>query len=312
MVHMKHSLPPADSPAHLVMDNASLDARVVDADSLSILSADRLRILSALGEEPKYPAQVARELHLQVQTVYYHMRLLAQAGLVRFVEREEKGGATAKKFVASAPSFSVVVNPRAWRPHVHAKFANPPAFLSPFISGKSSDAHFVLGSPEPHGTYHARGIELAAVELAMHLGNFAAFPFPLYLLDTEMREKDKRGNLVAVGGPKVNMLVRELNPHLPIYFEEKSFSIHSRLSKKTYEENVGVIEIIDNPWNKAKKIIVAAGTNHHATRVAVLALVKERDRLEEGNHYSPTQTANVVQGFDEDGDGIVDAVEVLE
>lgn len=306
--------PPSEepSPSHIVQENRAVSTRILDAPSLSLLSADRMRILQALGEEPAYPAAVARRLKMQVQTVYYHMRLLAQAGLVRFVELEEKGGATAKKFTAASPSFSVVVNPRAWHPYSHTKHAKPPAFLEPFVSGGVLDAQFVLGSPEPHGKYRGRGIELAAVELAMLVGNFAAMSYPLYLLDTELREREKRGNLIAVGGPKVNTLVAELNEHLPIYFEEKSFSIHSRLSRKTYEENVGVIELIDNPFNKSKKILLAAGTTHVATRVAVLALLKERERLSEGNHFSPTQFANVVQGFDEDGDGIVDTVEVLE
>jgi DNA-binding transcriptional ArsR family regulator len=298
--------------AQLVSNSRALDAKIVDGSQLSLLSADRLKILASLGEEPKYPAQVARELKMQVQTVYYHVRLLSEAGLIRFVELEEKGGATAKKFASTASALAVVVDSNAWKPFASAKMAKPPAFLEPFVAGGSTDLKFVLGSPDPHGKYRARASELAAVELAMYLGNFATFTYPLYLLDTELKEKDKKANLVAVGGPKVNLLVSEINSHLPIQFEDKSFAIHSKLSGKTYEENVAVLEIVENPFNRTKKIMVVAGTNHSATRVAVLALLKERQRILEGNQFSPTTTANVLQGYDEDGDGVVDAVEVLE
>ncbi|MFH0923002.1 MAG: helix-turn-helix domain-containing protein, partial [Candidatus Micrarchaeota archaeon] len=85
--------------AKLLHDEKTLDCLIMK-DGLEALSADRLRILRAFNE-PKYPAQVARELKMQVQTAYYHVRLLEQAGLLKKAGTEEKGGALAKKFEAA-------------------------------------------------------------------------------------------------------------------------------------------------------------------------------------------------------------------
>lgn len=298
--------------ARLIVGGKSVTAAVVGENALGTLSADRVRILRALSGEAKYPAQLARELKLQVQTVYYHVRMLAQEGLVKLVEREEKGGATAKKFACAADAFAVVVNDKAWKAFASGGRSTPPTFLKGFFSDGYFDGKFVLGSPDPHGKYRARGSELCAVEIAMLLGRFGAFDYPLYYLDTELRGEARRNNLVAIGGPKVNSFVGEINSSLPIYFEEKTFTIRSKLSGKAYEENVGVIELVENPFNKSKRVLLVAGTNQSSTRVAVLALLKERAKLEKGNHFDSSSFASVVQGFDEDGDGIVDAVEILE
>lgn len=299
------------SEGKLIVDGRAFNSLVLDEDALGVLSADRLKILRQLGNEPKYPAQVARELKMQVQTVYYHVRILSQAGLIKFVSTEEKGGATAKKFSAASDSLAFVTNPAAAKPFALAKPTKPPEFLAPFFDDGYFDAKIVLGSPDPHGKYRARGSELCSTELAMYLGRFGAFDYPLYYLDTEFRDKPKRGNVVAVGGSKVNSYVAEINAHLPIQFTD-NFTIHSTASGKTYEESVGVVEVIRNPLNQSKRILVVAGTNHLSTRLAVLALIKARRKLEEGNRFDATKQANVVEGYDEDGDGIVDAVEVLE
>lgn len=296
----------------LLSEGRALQAALVGEGSLGVLSKDRIRILRCLSSEPKYPAQVARELKMQVQTVYYHMRLLQEEGLAKFVESEERGGATAKKFSCAGDALAVVVNEKAWKPFSAGALAKPPAFLKNFFAGGYFDAKFVLGSPDPHGKYRSRGSELCAAEAAMFLGRFGAFDYPLYYLDTEMREGARKQNLVVLGGPKVNSFLGEVNSHLPVFFEEKTFTIKSRLSGKAYEENVGVVEVVDNPFSRGKKILVLAGTNHLSTRVAVLALLKEQKKLEKGNHFDASVFASVVQGFDEDGDGIVDAVEVLE
>jgi len=295
----------------LVVDSKSYNSAVLGEASLGVLSVDRLKILRALGSEPKYPAQVARELKMQVQTAYYHIRILNEAGLIRLVATEERGGATAKKFSASSDALSFLINDSAGRPFALAKSLKPPSYLEPFFDGGFLDARMVLGSPDPHGKYRARGTELCAVELAAYLGRFGSFEYPLYFLDTELRDRARKGNVIAVGGAKVNSFVAEINPSLPIAFTD-NFTVKSKISGKTYEENVGVVEVVKNPLNSSKSIFVVAGVNQASTRLAVLAVLKARKTLEEGNRFDSTKQANVVAGYDEDGDGIVDEVEVLE
>ena len=63
---------------------------------------------------------------------------------------------------------------------------------------------------------------------------------------------------------------------------------------------------------KGRKALFIAGSDHMGTRAAVLALLTEMDKMARGNMFDAGSLAKVVQGFDEDGDGIVDAVEILE
>ncbi len=300
-----------ESTARLVRDGNALETRIVGASTLAALSPERLRILTDLAKEPQYPAEVARSLDLQVQTVYYHIRLLAQAGLIELERYEAQGGALAKKYRATSEALAVTLQPK-WKPFSTAKWGKPPAYLDPFVSSQAFQGRIVVGSPDPHGKFRARGSELCAMELSMMLGRYASFEYPLYYLDTEMNEKSRRDPLIVIGGPKVNMTLAELNPHLPIRFDERTLELHSTVSGRKYAENFGVIELIDNPWNRNAKILALAGSDHTSTRVAVLALLKERSKLEEGNTADRSVMAKVVQGFDEDGDGIVDAVEILE
>ncbi len=297
--------------AKLVLENKSLESSIVGERELSLLSPERITILKSLAKEPKYPAEMARELKMPVQSLYYHFKQLLEAKLIELEGYSEQRGAIARKYNCNLEALSIVIREH-WHPFSSAAFKKPPSILSHFISGSHFDGKIVLGSPDPHGKFRARASEFCATEFAMMLGNFATFDYPLYYLDTELKEKNKKDNLVLFGGPKVNMLISEINNYLPIYFHEKTFELHSKLSNKKYSENYGVVELVDNPFSKNKKILVLAGSDHEGTRAAVLALLKERDKIEKGNNYDATVLAKVVQGFDDDGDGIVDAVEILE
>ncbi len=287
----------------IVKDGKAIGALEVDAKTLSVLNADRLAILRALAEKPMHATQLAKELRMHPQTAYYHLRILARENLIRLERFEEKSGGIAKKYAAVTQGLALPLS-NDFRPFADVR-RKTPAFLEPFITDGYIDAKIVVGSPEPHGPFRARGSELCAIELAAFLGRYAAFDYPLYYLDTEVREKQKKRNLILVGGPKVNTLTREFNASLPIRFTP-NFDIHSTLSGKKYGEDVGILQIAQNPLASGKNIMMVAGLSHHATRVAVLALIQKAKIL------SGAPFAHVVQGFDEDGDGIVDQVEVLE
>ncbi len=295
----------------LVDGAKAIDCSLVDADKLAVLSAERLEILSFLAKEPSYTAEIARRLGLQVQTVYYHMRELQRAGLVKLIDYEERGGAMAKRFGVPAGCIAVVLK-EDWKPFALPAKKEPPRIFSPFIQNGFFNGLFILGSPDPHGKYRSRASEFCACELSMLLGRYASFSFPLYILDTEARQRHKEQNLVLIGGPKVNALVAEINSHLPVKFDENTFGVYSTLSKKRFSETVGLVELVDNPFAKNKKILFAGGMNYQSTRAAVLAIVNNLKEIEKGNSHNPEVLARVVEGFDEDGDGIIDAVEFLE
>ncbi len=296
-------------------EGKSLGCLAVSAKSTGALSSERVEILKLLSKASAHPAELARKLDLPVQTIYYHIRMLERAGFIRFEDYAEVNGGVAKKYSCASDSFAVVVNERGWKEAAQAT-ARIPRHLEPFVRNGFFDGLLVLGAPDPHGKYRARASDLSILELTMGLGRFAAFDFPLYVLDTQLRPGDKAKNLIVAGGPKVNTLVAELNERLPIRFDANNFEVYSILSKKKYGENVGVIELIDNPFGLGKagrtKALVISGLNQNGTKAAVMAMVKEADQLAEGNRFKPKVFAKVIEGFDEDGDGIVDAVEVLE
>ncbi len=292
-------------------EGKSLGCKEMNEESIGVLSEERLQMLKLISKEPMYPAQIARKMGMQVQAAYYHIRLLEKAGLAGFVEYEERGGGMAKKFSSVSDSLAIVLNDKGWGEYREKK-EKVPGLLKPFIRNGVFDGRVVLGSPDPHGKYRARGNELCMVEFSMLLGQYAGFSFPLYSLDTEVNEKDKEGNLVLAGGPKVNTLVAEVNKHLPIRFEERSFDVYSTLSGKKYGENIGLVELVENPFNKKKKVLLLGGLNQNGTRAAVLALVTRMREIGGGNTYNQDIIAKVVEGFDDNGDGVVDAVEILE
>ncbi len=294
----------------VLSDGKFVDASQVSAESFSVLSKDRLRILRALAEKPQYPAQLSRSLGIQQQTAYYHVRLLAEAGLISVEDYEEKGGALAKRYSVKADALALVLR-GDWKPF-RDRTGKPPSFLAPFINRGTLDARLVIGSPEPHGKYRARASEFCVAELGAWLGSFAAVKHPFYYLDTELDEARKRESLFVVGGPKVNTFLSEINSSLPIRFKANSFEVYSSLSKKSYAEEVGVIQCVPNPFNESKQLFVVAGSRHHGTRVAALALKREAKKLAKNNLFDSSVFARVVQGFDEDGDGVVDEVEILE
>jgi len=291
--------------------NEAVGCSQITPESVGVLSSERLKMLELLAKEPQYPAQLARQMGMSVQTIYYHVRLLEEAGLVRFVEYEEKKGGVAKKFASVADSIAIVLNNESWKRHVAAKKPASKLF-APFIKNNLFNGMIVVGSPDPHGKYRARGSELCMLEFAALLGQFSDFSFPLYRLDTELKESERKQNLVLAGGPKVNTLVSEINHGLPIRFDEATFEIQSTLSKKRYRENIGIVELVENPFMKSSKILLLGGLNQYGTRAAILSLIKKMDRIEEGNTYDSLKIAKVVEGFDDNGDGIVDTVEILE
>ena len=86
----------------------------------------------------------------------------------------------------------------------------------------------------------------------------------------------------------------------------------SQKTKNVYTaDTIGLIAKIVNPWDKEKRVIVFAGNKAVGTKACVLALTKFWKQALE-NYQGEDNFATVIQGFDLDGDGKVDSIEVLE
>jgi len=290
-----------------------------------ILGSLSWKILTMLSEKEMYPLEIARQLGVHEQKVYYHIRKLTKAGAITVEKEEKKKGATAKYYKTVSPAFGIEF-PDGYKAIQNLCLLSTDkqlqGFFKEFISNGVFDGKIVVGSPQPHGPFKtsARDGHYAA-HLALFIGQFAKMPTEFAVkLDVDVKvEKEEKNNLILVGGPGTNLLTQEINEYLPIKFimqsSEQGFLLGGLSSKKTSQvytsDSSGLIAKIVNPWDKTKRIVVLAGNKAVGTKACVLALTNFWKKTLQ--KYNGEDTfAVVIQGFDLDGDGKVDSIEVNE
>jgi DNA-binding transcriptional ArsR family regulator len=284
------------------------------------------KILVMLSEREMYPLEIAKALGVHEQKVYYHIRKLARTGAIKVAKEEEKKGAIAKYYKVVAPAFGIEL-PQEYKTVKKIPIARigeqVQKFFKEFIRDDGAfKGKIVVGSPTPHGPFKtsARDGHYAS-HLAFFLGQFSRLPEEFAVkLDVDVKaEKEEKNNLILVGGPGTNLLTQELNEYLPIRFNmqpsEQGFLFGGLVSRRTSNvytaDSVGLIAKIVNPWDSTKRIIVLAGNKAVGTKACVLALTNfwKKALIKYAGEDS---FATVIQGFDLDGDGKVDNIEVLE
>ncbi|MFA4819380.1 MAG: S-layer protein [Candidatus Aenigmatarchaeota archaeon] len=272
----------------------------IGAKEKQLFSGIALKILKTLADHESYPKEIANQLRLDEQKIYYHIRQLEKKGYISLVRKEERGGALAKFYALTSPAFFV----RFGEFQETKRFSAATNFL-PFISNGRLEAKIIVGSPDPHGPEKARSRDVTfAVDLALFLGTFLNKVEVLSVLeDKDVHSHDLSSNLIIVGGPVTNKVTKMVNDKLPVRFDAKK-NIMSR--KKVYKEDeCGFIAKTDNPFSKGKKIIVIAGKRYSGTKAAVIAFINNFDLIEKKNYL-------IVEGLDNDGDGEIDDARVLE
>jgi DNA-binding transcriptional ArsR family regulator len=298
-----------------------------DAQELKMILGNlSWKILAMLSEKEMYPLEIARQLGIHEQKVYYHIRKLAKAGAITVEREEKKKGATAKYYKTVSPAFGIEF-PQGYKTMQKTSLLATNElirkFFKEFINENGAfEGKIVVGSPTPHGPFKtsARDGHYAA-HLTFFLGQFAKMPAEFAIkLDVDVKaEKEEKNNLILVGGPGTNLLTQEINEFLPVQFNMQSsnqgFLLGGMASKKTSRvyttDSAGLIAKIVNPWDATKRIMVLAGNKTVGTKACVLALANFwKKTLQE--YRGEGDFATVIQGFDLDGDGKVDSVEVLE
>jgi DNA-binding transcriptional ArsR family regulator len=275
------------------------------------------KILGSLSKGPDYPSNIARQLKVYHQTVYYHIRKLEKAGLVKKVGTRVVRGGSADLYALATDGYAVefAVSGEPFEGLVSAsRRRGLGLFLEEFISKGELDGWIVVGSPEPHGPNRTQGRDAHyAIQLGFALGQLVKLPtlFPVKL-DVDLKnEKLERSNLIIVGGPRTNLVASEVNAQLPVRFSEESFwgSIVDEQGRHYLSEREAIIVKVKNPWNPDKSCVVAAGLSGAATKAAIIGMTNFADQVFEG--YTKGDFAVVLRGTDLDGDGKVDSVEIL-
>ncbi|HEX9261455.1 MAG TPA: helix-turn-helix domain-containing protein [Candidatus Bathyarchaeia archaeon] len=283
-------------------------------------------ILTLLSEKEMYAIEIARHLKIHEQKVYYHVRKLERAGAITVVKEEKRKGATAKFYRTVSSAFGVEF-PHGYqtmqRPSIVSVNRQLQDFFKEFINKNGVfEGKIVVGCPTPHGPFKtsARDGHYAA-HLTFFLGQIVKNPEEFAIkLDTDVKaEKEEKNNLILVGGPGTNLLTQEINEHLPVCFNmqssENGFLLGGIVSQRTGRvftaDTTGLVAKIENPWDSSKRIIVIAGNKAVGTKACVLALTNFWKKTLQ-KYRGDDIFAAIIQGFDLDGDGKVDSIEVSE
>jgi len=274
------------------------------------------RILKHLAEHGKsYAAEIARNLDVHEQKIYYHLRNLEKANIISPSMDTSLGVRAFKYYSLRKPAFYFTLK-EFDRTMKIAQPRSESTYLDPFIKDGQLNALIIVGSPDPHGPQKARSRDgYYGIDLGLFLGTFLNYVPDIHVrLDTEVRPSDLKQNLVLIGGPLVNVVSGKANSHLPIFFEpEAKHAIRSSISGKLYpEDECGLICLTDNPFSKGHSILLVAGKRYSGTRAAIIAFLKHFKELTKGNRHDKTIHARVVEGIDSDSDGIIDEVEFRE
>lgn len=269
----------------------SMDTDIIEAVGNPL----RLKILQELNEQPMYPIEIAKKFGMIEQKIYYHVKILKASKLIEEVEERQMRGGKAKLLSPTALAFGFVMKCAKGGEVIKT------SEFEPFVKDGLVNAKLIVGSPDPHGPNRARARDgHIAAEVAGFFARMAAIKWPFVYEDTEVR--NGHDNLILLGGPVVNMISARYNKYFPVKFNGKF--IHSPLKEHT-DDGIGFVAIANHPDAPNKKMMMIAGRSRAGTRAAALALKKFPDRIKKNGYI-------VVQGFDEDGDRIIDSIEIIE
>jgi DNA-binding transcriptional ArsR family regulator len=281
----------------VVMDSLMYSAIVSENPAFlkAVSHPIREKIMRMTLEKPMYPVEIARKLNMIEQKIYYHIKILKEAGIIKEVEERQMRGGKARLVAPRATAFGYIM-PGSRGGEVVTYSDYPP-----FVVGGVVDARIVVGSPDPHGTNRARARDgHLAAEIAAFFGRMGTIPWPFIYTDIEL--KTLRGNLIILGGPVVNTVAARFNNFMPVHFVDRAIKSPR---KEYFEDWCGFVAMTDNPEDPGKKLMEIAGRTSSGTRAAILGLRKHFKEAAKKGYI-------VVQGFDEDGDGIVDSIDLLE
>jgi len=302
----------------------SKDIMMLEPKNMKPLANPRsMDIINLISKEPMYPAEIAKKLRIYPQKVYYYINQLKKIGVVEVKKEKYINGANAKFYGLKCNAFGTEIENNDKEISelriMDGKMIN---FFKPIIKGHNFNGRIVVGAPTSHGPFNsfARDGHYSAY-LGLFLGQFVRLPknFVVSLdIDTKS-EKMYKDNMIVIGGPGVNVISYDLNKKLPYFFNIQSskygFLMGGIVSKKTREvynnETIGIIQKIKNPWNAKSSIIYIAGMKAIGTKACILGITRFYKNILK-TYENQDEWGVLLKGFDKDGDGKIDFVEVIE
>jgi len=283
--------------------------------SLGILAnKTALDLIKELSLKPLCAMDLARRLGLHEQKVYYNLRRLEKAGIIKLLRTEERTGGTAKVYALTEPVVSVKLAENSFLTTDMSITINNLDFLRPFVNDGQLNAKVIIGDPYSHGKYDEPATESPYIfDFALMLGGYLKdLNFPNYKLDTEISDADLNDNLILFGNARTNMAIDKINSKLPVYFDTDSGFLVSKFSNKTYKDpRIGTILRFKNPFNGKKEILIFGGVRSRGVRAAIIAFTKHLDEIINSVN-SDGSLAKIVEGYDKRGNRVIDSVKFLE
>lgn len=294
------------------------DSLLVEPADLSIFSNGlAMKMITELGKKPLCAMDLAKKLGQREQKVYYHLRKMKDAGIIRLERSEPRYGMTAKIYALVSPVISAKLHEDFYTRATTVNNFDPKVreFFKPFIKDGKLNTTIIFGDVRPHGKYEGSAHDGAFItDFMLMLGKFVdELEFPSFKLDSRVDAKDLKGNLIIIGNPKVNTVAQLVNEKLPLKFNTKTWSVMSTLSNKVYDDDfIGLVIKCENPFNKKNKLLFIGGKRSRGTIAANIALTRHIEEIMSGNVNDERQIAKIIKGVDKDSDGFIDHVHFLE
>jgi hypothetical protein len=95
----------------------------------------------------------------------------------------------------------------------------------------------------------------------------------------------RNSQIILLGRPTENALLREINAYLPQPFQSNSdtleiFVIDSVAFVPDPDRDAGLLEIIDAPWDEEYRVLAITGTTDKGVNLAIQTLLEQTDRLD--------------------------------
>ncbi|MFP4402287.1 MAG: hypothetical protein ACLFPL_03555 [Candidatus Nanoarchaeia archaeon] len=294
-------------------ENYSLQTKQLKPQQIALLKNEVVqKILKSIKHTEKYPKQIAKELKIHEQNIYYYIKKLEQYNIIVLHRTENINGTSAQYYKLSSPSFFVQFD-EFEKGRVDKEKVSP--YFDNFIVDGKLNAIIVVGSPEPHGPDNAMAKDgYFGMSFCLFLGSYLSSLDNLQVkLDTQITKQElEENNIISIGGFIVNSITEKLNKKSPIMMT-KHKTIFSNISNTEYNDtNIGVVSKFKNPYNSKREVLLISGIGKKGTQTGVLSFLHHFEQIEKGNTLNSKYSSNIFQGKDYYSQNEISKIDVLE